>query len=338
MITLNLQAESPEFQALKAYLEENVSEILADKINNGVRIEKDGKTLINKKTLETFMDYAQAQAKNLAAKGARYACIKSDVVFGWAIHYFEESEIIGTLYNEDGTPYSKPMPKPTTTVQPVPATVVSKPNKPENKQYSLFDLMATPTQTPEPVTEEPKQEIVQTKLPTSFDVDEETGEIIPETPAPTPTPERKGSSVYQAYMRFQKEDPHVVIAYRLGDFYEIFGDGAIKIANALELSLTGRDCGLDERVPMVGFPYHSSDTYFKKIAVHNKLVIVDDNEATVYIPEQKKPVETPIKEQSPPTVSQTTDDLDSERELSKFFDKDALCVLYELFDYNLDLQ
>ena len=65
MITLNLQAESPEFQALKAYLEENVSEILADKINNGVKIEKDGKTLINKKTLETFMDYAHGQAKIL---------------------------------------------------------------------------------------------------------------------------------------------------------------------------------------------------------------------------------------------------------------------------------
>ena len=337
MITLNLQAESPEFQALKAYLEENVSEILADKINNGVKIEKDGKTLINKKTLETFMDYAHGQAKNLAAKNARYACITHEVVFSWAIHYFEEDDIIGTLYNEDGTPYSKPIPTPTSKpVQPVPATVVSKPNKPENKQYSLFDLMAAPT--PEPVVEEPKQEIAQTSI--GFDVDEETGEIISETPAPTPTPmpERKGSSIYQAYMRFQKEYPHAVIAYRLGDFYEVFGDGAVKIANTLELTLTARDCGLEERVPMIGFPYHSSDTYFRKIAVNSKLVIVEDNEATIYVPEQKKPVEMPVKEQSPPTVSQSSDDLDRERELSKFFDKDALCVLYELFDYNLDMQ
>ena len=139
-------------------------------------------------------------------------------------------------------------------------------------------------------------------------------------------------------MRFQKEYPHAVIAYRLGDFYEVFGDGAVKIANALELTLTARDCGLDERVPMIGFPYHSCDTYFRKIAVNCKLVIVEDNEATIYVPEQKKPVETPVKEQSPPTVSQSSDDLDRERELSKFFDKDALCVLYELFDYNLDMQ
>ena len=335
MITLNLQAESPEFQALKEYLEENVSEILADKINNGVKIEKDGKTLINKKTLETFMDYAHGQAKNLVAKHARYACITHEVVFSWAIHYFEEDDIIGTLYNEDGTPYSKPIPTPTSKpVQPVPATVVSKPNKPENKQYSLFDLMTAPT--PEPVVEEQKQEIAQTSI--GFEVDEETGEIISETPTPAPTPERKGSSIYQTYMRFQKEYPHAVIAYRLGDFYEVFGDGAVKIANALELTLTGRDCGLDERIPMIGFPYHSCDTYFRKIAVNCKLVIVEDNEATIYVPEQKKPVKMPVKEQSPPTVSQSSDDLDSERELSKFFDKDALCVLYELFDYNIDMQ
>ena len=90
MIKLDLKAESPEMQALKQYLEENVNEFLADKINNGVRIQKDGKTLINKKTLETFMDYAHDEAKKLAAKNARYACIKHDIVFGWAMHYFEE--------------------------------------------------------------------------------------------------------------------------------------------------------------------------------------------------------------------------------------------------------
>jgi len=135
MIKLDLKAESPELEALKSYLEENVSQVLADKINKGVCIEKDGKTLINKKTLETFMNYAQGEAQKLAAKGARYACIKSDIVFGWAVHYFEEDSIEGTLYNEDGTPY-KPTSKPTTKpVKSAPATVVSKPSKPESKQF-----------------------------------------------------------------------------------------------------------------------------------------------------------------------------------------------------------
>ena len=105
MIKLNLQATTPEMEVLKTYLEENASETLAGKINSGVKIQKDGKTLINKKTLETFMEYAHDEAKKLVAKGARYACIKDDIVFGWAIHYFEEADIIGTLYNEDGSEY-----------------------------------------------------------------------------------------------------------------------------------------------------------------------------------------------------------------------------------------
>ena len=74
-------------------LEGDASETLADKINNGVRIEKDGKTLINKKSLDGFMKYATDEAKKLAEKGASSACVRSDVVFGWAIHYFEEESI-----------------------------------------------------------------------------------------------------------------------------------------------------------------------------------------------------------------------------------------------------
>ena len=71
MFNLNLVTKSVEEEALKQYLEENASEVLADKINNGVRIEKDGKTLINKKTIETFMDYAKKEAKTQAEKGAK---------------------------------------------------------------------------------------------------------------------------------------------------------------------------------------------------------------------------------------------------------------------------
>ena len=162
MIKLNLQAESPEMQALKTYLEENVSDALAEKINNGVRIEKDGKTLINKKTLETFMGYSHDEAKKLVAQGARYACIRSDVVFGWAMHYFEEDSIEGTLFNEDGTPYKstpKPMPKaPAKTTAPTTATVVTKPNKPESKQFTLFDLMGGNTEQQQEIKQKQPQE------------------------------------------------------------------------------------------------------------------------------------------------------------------------------------
>ena len=334
MIKLNLQATTPEMEVLKTYLEENASETLAGKINSGVKIQKDGKTLINKKTLETFMEYAHDEAKKLVAKGARYACIKDDIVFGWAIHYFEEADIIGTLYNEDGTEYKKTVQKTTTKlVQLVPATVISSKTKPQNKQFSLFDLMDTPSKQQEetPIAEEPEEEL------STLNVDEETGEILSTQQEKKAVAFHQLSPLYQKYRNMQNQYPQAVIAYRVGDFFEIFGDNAVKIANHLDLTLTGRDCGLDERVPMVGFPYHASDTYFKKIAQFSPLVVVDNNEVIPYVLEE----EIPIKQQNEGTMYENTDDIDDfeeERALQKFFDKEALCALYELFDYNLDMQ
>ena len=90
MPKLNLDAKNETQKIIKDYLENNVSDILADKINNGVRIQKDGTTLINKKTLAGFMKFACDEAKKQAEKGAQSACIDDDVVYGWAVHYFEE--------------------------------------------------------------------------------------------------------------------------------------------------------------------------------------------------------------------------------------------------------
>ena len=90
MITLNLKAESPELQAIKNFLQENVNEFLAEKINNGVYIQKDGIRLLNKKDLASFMKYACEEARKLSAKGATSACVKDEIVFSWAMHYFEE--------------------------------------------------------------------------------------------------------------------------------------------------------------------------------------------------------------------------------------------------------
>lgn len=96
MTKLNLEATSREQEIVKTYLEENASETLAEKINNGTPIEKDGKHLINRKTLDGFMRYAYDEARKLAAKGASSACVEDKIVFGWAIHYFEEDSIEGT--------------------------------------------------------------------------------------------------------------------------------------------------------------------------------------------------------------------------------------------------
>ena len=136
MITLNLETETKEQEIIKEYLENNVSETLADKINNGTKIIKDNKTLLNKKSLSDFMQYACEEARKLAEKSLNYACIEDKVVFGWAIHYFEEDSLEGTLYNEDGTEYKKVV---KTEYKPPVAKVEVK-KKPENKQANFLDM------------------------------------------------------------------------------------------------------------------------------------------------------------------------------------------------------
>ena len=107
MKNLNLNPTTEPQKVVKAYLEQNASDTLADKINNGAVILKDGLTLINQKTLDGFMKYATSEAQKIAEKGSHCACVQDDVVFGWAIHYFEEDSIEENLMNLDGTKYSK---------------------------------------------------------------------------------------------------------------------------------------------------------------------------------------------------------------------------------------
>ena len=71
---------------------------------------------------------------------------------------------------------------------------------------------------------------------------------------------------------------------RLGDFYEVFGDNAKLLADELPLTLTGRDCGLESRVPMVGFPYHASDAYFDKIARNGHNIVLIENDGIRKLP------------------------------------------------------
>ena len=163
---LNLETKNKEQELIKAYLEENAGETLAEKINNGTPFEKDGKMLINRKTLDGFMKYATDEARKLASKGTNSACIEGEIVCGWAVHYFQENSIEGVLYNEDGSKY-KPVKTTTKTSAPPVKTVIQA--KPEPKpQMSLFDFMTTTENEPEelskntandePPTEEELQE------------------------------------------------------------------------------------------------------------------------------------------------------------------------------------
>jgi len=69
----------------------------------------------------------------------------------------------------------------------------------------------------------------------------------------------------QQYFEIKNQYKDYVLFYRLGDFYEMFFDDAIRVSRELELTLTGRDCGEAERAPMCGIPFHSSEGYIARL-------------------------------------------------------------------------
>ena len=69
----------------------------------------------------------------------------------------------------------------------------------------------------------------------------------------------------QHYLSVKERYKDCIIFYRLGDFYEMFFDDAKQASRVLDLTLTGRDCGLEERAPMCGVPFHAADSYIAKL-------------------------------------------------------------------------
>ena len=83
----------------------------------------------------------------------------------------------------------------------------------------------------------------------------------------------------QNYLATKKEYADCVLFYRVGDFYEMFYDDAKMVSEELELTLTGKDCGLEERAPMCGIPFHAADTYITRlIGLGHKVAICEQVE------------------------------------------------------------
>ena len=80
-----------------------------------------------------------------------------------------------------------------------------------------------------------------------------------------PEDRSKLSPMMQQYLSMKDEHRDQILMFRLGDFYEMFFDDAVTASRELELTLTGRDCGLPERAPMCGVPYHSVDNYIARL-------------------------------------------------------------------------
>ena len=88
--------------------------------------------------------------------------------------------------------------------------------------------------------------------------------------------EAKLSPMMRQYLESKKEVPDALLFYRIGDFYEMFFEDAIKASKALDLVLTGKDCGLEERAPMCGIPYHAADSYVSKLVFQGFKVAIGE--------------------------------------------------------------
>ncbi|MEE0199336.1 MAG: DNA mismatch repair protein MutS [Muricomes sp.] len=78
----------------------------------------------------------------------------------------------------------------------------------------------------------------------------------------------------QQYMETKNQYPDCILFYRLGDFYEMFFEDAITASRELEITLTGKSCGLEERAPMCGVPYHAVDNYLNKLVAKGYKVAI----------------------------------------------------------------
>ena len=73
------------------------------------------------------------------------------------------------------------------------------------------------------------------------------------------------SPMMQHYIATKEQYKDCILFYRLGDFYEMFFDDAITASRELELTLTGKDCGQEERAPMCGIPFHAAEVYISRL-------------------------------------------------------------------------
>ena len=123
----------------------------------------------------------------------------------------------------------------------------------------------------------------QNEVPVIDDIDEEYVSDEPVIPKADEQPAEQEEKVvtptvspfYQRYAEIQKDNPDCIVTYRMGDFYEIMGEKAEQAAEILGLTLTGRNVGLPERVPMCGYPYHVADTYLEKLIEKTSVIVVE---------------------------------------------------------------
>ena len=159
----------------------------------------------------------------------------------------------------------------------------------------------------------------QNEVPVIDDIDEEyvsDEPVIPKADEQPVAQEEKTTVLpyYAEYLRVQKANPDSIVVYRLGDFYEVMGEKAEQAATILDLTLTGRNVGLPERVPMCGFPYHVAEQYIEKLLDKVSVVVVEPNKEPFFIKSHIKEPKTSELVELSPEESEELDRIFSEQE------------------------
>ena len=119
------------------------------------------------------------------------------------------------------------------------------------------------------------------------------------------------SPMMKKYLETKAEYKDCILFYRLGDFYEMFFDDAVRVSKELELTLTGKNCGLEERAPMCGVPYHAVDIYLNRLVQRGYKVAICEQ---VEDPKQTKDlVKREVVRIVTPGTNLSSEDLDESR-------------------------
>lgn len=198
----------------------------------------------------------------------------------------------------------------------------------------------------------------QTLIDAAFDASKATDYICDRerqrerTAQPQEKTQKENSTTTQPYARYtaiQDKYPEAVIVMRLGDFYEVMGDKAKTVADELGLTLTSRNIGQDERVPMCGFPYHAMERYTEKILDKHSVALIENDGEEKYIlshaEAQKTPLEDLVQEKTQKEINENTAQMVQlrmrEAEAALFNDflngwNDKASEMHEIIDFGAD--
>ena len=131
--------------------------------------------------------------------------------------------------------------------------------------------------------DEIKAQILETARTTEMTVSETQDAPVFTEPAQEKAAQAKpGNELWQDYTRIREENDGAIVMYQVGDFYEVMGEDARIVAEALDIGLTTRNVGLPERVPMCGVPVHSVDTPIKLLHDRGMDIVIMDDKGEVY--------------------------------------------------------